>query len=88
MKLEMEETNFFDEHVDDSDAKSTSRGGKLGDVELKIIGKDEVIGKEVFFDNQINKRSGRIGNTWVYMYNKEGVPKIVIGPHCNSYPNI
>jgi hypothetical protein len=78
MKLEAEELKNFT----DLNQTDTSTNDQFELIDLKIIDKDEMIGKEVFFNTPYNKRSKRLGNTWVFLYNKIGDPVIVIGPHC------
>jgi hypothetical protein len=82
MKLEAEELKNFTD-LNQSDI-GISTNEQFEQIDLKIIDKDDMIGKEVFF-NTPSRRSRRLGNTWAYMYSKEGIPAIVIGPHCKLY---
>jgi hypothetical protein len=51
-------------------------------IELKIE-KDDMVGKEIFFNTPIQRnKSRRIGNTWGFLFDSTGNPRIVIGPHC------
>lgn len=48
------------------------------------IEKDENICPENYLFNRMDKASyyQRIGNMHAFWFDKEGIPKIVIGPHC------
>ncbi len=65
-------------------------------IDLKIE-KEEIIDRNDFYANpnkintkiktpvkniNISYKYKKIGNTFAFWYNKEGDPKIVIGPHC------
>jgi hypothetical protein len=52
-------------------------------IDLKIE-KEDIINREVFFNTQVKRKTRRIGNTWAFMFDKNGDPRIVIGPHCKS----
>jgi hypothetical protein len=50
-------------------------------LDLKVE-RDEIITKEVFFNTSTSRKPRRIGNMWAFQYDKDGEPRIVIGPHC------
>ena len=55
-------------------------------IELKIE-RDELVAKDDFnsaSSNFKNNKIRRYGNTFVCFFNKNGDPKIVIGPHCKK----
>jgi len=93
MKLELEEnskieydTNSLglnDSTIINSNKLSTEEG--FDNIDLRIE-RDELVSSSDFPQN--NKYSNktklrRYGNTFVCLFNKNGDPLIVIGPHCN-----
>jgi hypothetical protein len=69
---------------------------QLEQIDLKVE-REEIFSKSDFYSNPIVKNTKiltpaksfnitykykRLGNTFTFWYNREGVPRIVIGPHC------
>jgi len=76
-------------NLDSSYSKILHEGNTLMSYENTImnleIQKDDYIQKDTLVDiksDPINNKI-RIGNTFAFWYDKNGDPRIVIGPHCN-----
>jgi hypothetical protein len=67
------------------DTSIITNNAEAEDIELKIE-KEDIINKDMFFGHSPQiKNPRRLGNTFAFFYNKNGEPRIVIGPHCKIY---
>ena len=94
MKLELDESNGKIENdistlnLNESDIVMSNKipfEESFDNIDLRIE-KDELVAKNDFTiqkNNYKNRKMRRYGNTFTYLFNKNGDPKIVIGPHCN-----
>jgi hypothetical protein len=76
--MKAEEMKDFTELNQSETTIEISSDNPFEQIDLKNIEKEDV-NREVFFNT---KRSRRIGNTWAFLYDKSGQPRIIIGPHC------
>ena len=96
MKLELEDSNIKIENetsstlnLDDSNiviSNKISDEGRFENLDLRIE-KDELVAKNDFNIQKNyykNIKMRRYGNTFTFLFNKNGDPKIVIGPHCKK----
>lgn len=91
MKLELDEETTTSINNSNTMLKKQGTLGLIGEkieesVELEMnIEKDTIIKKDDFFGKTVSKSSKTIrkfGNTCTLCFNKDGDPRIIIGPHC------
>lgn len=99
MKLELEENGNSTNNSTiilkaEENLGLNSNEDNFDQIELKveketIVNRDDFFGKPVSIKSGSNKKINltyrKFGNTCAFLYNKDGDPYIVIGPHCIIY---